>query len=788
MKVAIDWLSEHVDLSGYTETQLDDLLTFAGIEVEGIESIPEKVLVATIKSSEKHPDADKLSVCMVDDGSGTLRQIVCGAKNYQVGDNVPLALPGAALGKGFHIKKGKLRGIESNGMLCSAKELGREDDSGLWILPPEYKPGTPLTDIYSATFDLEITPNRPDCLSHLGIARELAALAGRELKSGNDHCVTDIPEQPASKEKIRVSDSKECAFYTARRIQGATVRESPPWLKSKLESIGLRPINNIVDITNYVLMEMGQPLHAFDASKLSGGIHVRKAIGRESILALDGVSYELTDEDLVIADDSGPIAIAGIMGGEITGVTEETTDILVESAYFAPAGIRCSGRRLGISSDSSYRFERGVDPAQVAGASALATRLILELAGGNAEEHLMTCGALSAGHQEVELHADNCRKLLGCSITNPEMFTILEQLGLKKIEEENPLSKWAIPSYRGDLTRAADLCEEIARVYGLDKIPASQRSWFSEISHADKEYDFMASIANRLAAIGFHETRTIKLTSQDRSTDNVCTAHNAPIVLKNPLNDELTQMRTGIVGSLMEVARRNIHQGIDTLRLFEMGTVFTANSKNEEAQHLGLLVSGPGQGFWQDPHPDSADLFTLKGIIEALTGIIPTYVRETDSLPAASLTSKIMLGKMCIGKAAQISPARTRAMDARHPVYAAEINLGILQQKTRVKAQFEALPKFPSVSRDVAMEADLHLSSSEIESVLSRVRSPLLESFRLFDLFHDESGQRLDSGKKSLAYSLTYRDRTRTLESSEVDRAHAEILAELKAKLPVHFR
>jgi phenylalanyl-tRNA synthetase beta chain len=788
MKVAIDWLSDHVDLSGYSEAQLDDLLTFAGIEVEGIESMPEKVVVATITSSEKHPDADKLSVCMVDDGTGTPRQIVCGAKNYQVGDNVPLALPGAVLDVGFTIKKGKLRGIESHGMLCSAKELGGEDDSGLWILSPDLQPGTPLLDLFSATFDLEITPNRPDCLSHLGIARELAALADRALKSTHDHPRADIPEKPATGEQIRVSASGECDFYTARRIRGVKVAKSPDWLRTRLESIGLRPINNIVDITNYVLMEMGQPLHAFDSARLTGGIHVRKAEAGESILALDEVSYELTGEDLVIADDSGAVAIAGIMGGQTTGVTGETTDILLESAHFFPAGIRRSGRRLGISSDSSYRFERGVDAAQVVDASALATKLILEIAGGNAEEHIMTCGSLPALDQEVELNADHCRKLLGCSITNAEMFAILEQLGMKKLQEEGCLSKWQMPTYRGDLTRSADLHEEIARVYGLDNIPSSQRSWFSEVSSADKEHDFMASIANRLASIGFYETRSIKLTSAARTADNICTGDNEAVALKNPLNDELTHMRTGLVGALIEVAQRNIHQGIETLRLFEMGTVFSGNGKTEEAQHLGLLVSGPGQGFWQDPHPGSADLFTLKGIIEAFIGTMPTFVRTENKLPATSFISNIMLGKMCIGQAAQVSPARARAMDARHPVYAAEIDLGLLQKKTSTKNQYEELPKFPSISRDVAMEVDLTLSSGEIEAVLSGIKSPLLESFKLFDLFHDKSGQRLDCSKKSIAYSLTYRDRTRTLESSEIDSAHAGILAELKAKLPVDFR
>ncbi|MFP6872186.1 MAG: phenylalanine--tRNA ligase subunit beta [Verrucomicrobiales bacterium] len=788
MKVALDWLSDHLDLSGYSQPELDDLLTFAGIEVEGIAAIPENVVVARIKSSEKHPDADKLSVCMVDDGTSEPRQIVCGAKNYQVGDNVPLALPGADLGEGFTIKKGKLRGIDSLGMLCSAKELGGGDDSGLWILSPDYDPGTALRDLFSVTFDLEITPNRPDCLNHLGIARELAALAGRDLKSRPDYTNTTIPEQPATGEEIRISAPEHCRLYTARRIAGIKVAESPVWLKSKLESIGLRPINNIVDITNYVLMEMGQPLHAFDAAKLTGCILVRKAEENEALLALDGVNYQLTAEDLVIADDTGPIAIAGVMGGDATGVTGNTTEILLESACFSPAGIRRSGRRLGISSDSSYRFERGVDPAQVAGASELATELILKLAGGQAEKHMLTCGSPPPLAQVVEFNFDHCRGLLGCNITNAEMFNILEQLGIKKLEETGSISKWRIPSYRRDLTRPADLYEEISRFHGLDNIPSRQRSWFSEISDADIAYDFMTGIANKLTALGFYETRTIKLTSPAQTADNVCTTDNEPIALKNPLNDDLAYLRSGLAGALLDVAERNIHQGIETLRLFEMGTVFSKNNKGEESQHLGFLVSGPGQASWQEPQSGSADLFTLKGTIEAISGTTPAFIRKTEIPPTASFLTDIMLGKLCIGQAAQIAPARARAMDARHPVFVAEIELALLQQKTSGNTQYEELPKFPAISRDVAMEVELSLTSGEIESVLSKIKSPLLESFRLFDLFHDESGQRLDAGKKSIAYSLTYRDRTRTLESSEVDKAHAEILAELKAKLPVDFR
>ena len=370
MNVSLQWLSDHVDFSEYSMSQLDELLTFAGIEVEGIQSLPDHLVVAEVLSSERHPDAEKLSVCQVDDGSGKPRQIVCGAKNYKVGDKVPLALPGCVLdaggGKTFTIGEGKLRGVDSLGMMCSSKEIGLgEGADGLLILPATLKPGTPLRDVFPAVFELEITPNRPDCLSHLGVARELAALAKKPLKGIAHHGVSTTPVKAAADE-ITLS-SETCPYYTARLIRGVTVSESPSWLKVKLESIGLRPINNIVDITNYLLMETGQPLHAFDMSKLDGGIVVRAAADGEKFLALNGEEYALSSDDLVIADKTRAVAIGGVMGGEDSGVTETTTDVLLEAAYFTPAAVRRTGRRLGIHSDSSYRFERGTDPLQVAG-------------------------------------------------------------------------------------------------------------------------------------------------------------------------------------------------------------------------------------------------------------------------------------------------------------------------------------------------------------------------------------------------------------------------------------
>ncbi|RYD34189.1 MAG: phenylalanine--tRNA ligase subunit beta [Verrucomicrobiaceae bacterium] len=422
MKVSLNWLSDHLDLSALDTPRLSDLLTFAGVEVEeiterGVRS--DRLVVGRVISFVPHPNADRLRLCQVDDGSGTPRQIVCGAKNFVEGDKVPVALPGAVLPGGFEIKESPLRGVLSQGMLCAGREIGFSDDAdGLMILPADAPVGTPIHDYLEVDtiIEVEVTPNRPDWLSHLGMARELAALAQLPLKGRLDYSAVTVPTAPAGS-AVRLEDTAGCPFYTARRIQGVKVGPSPAWLVRKLESIGLRPINNIVDITNYVLMEMGQPLHAFDLAKLQGGITVRGAAAGESFTALDGKTYTLTPADLVIADEAHAAALAGVMGGENSGVTETTTDILLESAWFQPNRVRHTSRRLGLISDSSYRFERGTDPAQVAGASELAVRLILELAGGTAEHTLLTVGEPPVLTGQVTLDLPRAQRLLGTEIS-----------------------------------------------------------------------------------------------------------------------------------------------------------------------------------------------------------------------------------------------------------------------------------------------------------------------------------------------------------------------------------
>src|SRR5213082_2561769 len=462
MKFSVNWLREFVDLPENPE-EIAELLTRAGVETENIETRGAKidnVIVSQITASSRHPNADRLTVCEVNDGSGTKRRIVCGATNYKVGDKVPLAMPGAKLPNGLEIRKSKLRGVESEGMLCSPIELGLgEDASGLLILSPEAKVGAPITDLFprDTILDVEITPNRGDLLSHFGLAREIAALTGKKLKSTPHD--TKIETR---KTGVAITSTRECPFFSARRIENVQVGPSPQWLRAKIESAGIRSINNIVDISNFVMLELGQPTHAFDADKLKGDINVRLAHDGEKFLALDGKTYSLKPDNCVVADKGRAVGIGGVMGGEETGVTDSTKNILLEAAYFLPASVRKTARELNLPSDASYRFERGVDPEMVLRASARATELIQEIAGGAPAKEISVAGKLPANTSDVSLRYEKCDRVVGIAIKPKTVDDVLTRFGLKKISAAK-ITKWKIPSFRPDLRRDVDLIEEVVR-------------------------------------------------------------------------------------------------------------------------------------------------------------------------------------------------------------------------------------------------------------------------------------------------------------------------------------
>src|SRR5436190_1041339 len=509
MKFSVNWLREFVDLPKNPE-DIAELLARAGIETKNIETRGaniDNVIVSQITVSSRHRNADRLTVCEVDDGSGKKRQIVYRATNYKVGDKVPLALPGAKLPNGLEIRKSKLRGVESEGMLCSPIELGLgEDASGLLILSPDAKVGAPIADLFpkDTILDVEITPNRGDLLSHFGLAREIAALTGAAAPSLR----TGEPARGRAG-SITIAASRECPFLSLRKIDNVKVGPSPQWLRAKIESVGVRSINNIVDISNFVMLELGQPTHAFDAGKLTGAINVRLARDGEKFLALDRKTYSLKPDNCVIADQERAVGIGGVMGGEETAVRESTKNILLEAAYFLPASIRRTARDLNLQSDASYRFERGVDPDMVLRASQRAAELMGEIAGGTPAKEIHLAGQLPPDPADVSLSYDKCDRVVGIEIKPKTINEILEGFGLKKTktERKNGLSKWKIPSYRRDLQRDVDLIEEVVRAYGADKIPGTDRSRFTPSSPADHAHDLESQMRERLVAHGLFEIR-----------------------------------------------------------------------------------------------------------------------------------------------------------------------------------------------------------------------------------------------------------------------------------------
>ena len=781
MKFSVNWLAEFVD-PPKTAEEIADLLTRAGVETENIETRCakiDKVIVSQVTASSRHPNADRLTVCEVDDGSGTKRQIVCGATNYKVGDKVPLALPGAKLPNGTEIRKSKLRGVESEGMLCSAIELGLgEDAAGLLILSPEAKIGAPIADLFPSDtiLDVEITPNRGDLLGHFGLAREIAALTGKKLKSAPRDAKIDI-----KRSGITISAARECPFFSARKIDNVKIGPSPQWLRARIESVGIRSINNIVDISNLVMLELGQPTHPFDADKLKGGINVRFAHDGEKFLALDGKTYSLKTDNLVVADQERAVGIAGVMGGEETGVTESTKNILLESAYFLPASVRRTARNLNLPSDASYRFERGVDPQMVLRASRRATELIREIASGTPAKEIGAAGKVPANPADVSLSYEKCDQVAGVTIKPNTVDEILERFGLKKNASAKATAKWKIPSYRRDLRRDVDLIEEIVRAYGVDKVPGTDRSRSTPSSAADHSHDRESALRERLAASGLSEVRTSKLISRK------ATSFESAIALKNPLSEDHIALRPSLYAVLLEVLVRNVRGGAERVAIFELGRVFTPPEGKEE-RHLGLLLWGSATSapHWRLREKHQLDFFDLKGVIESL--MIPQLSFQRGEHPNFMLYTRAWSRNQDIGFIAQFSSERASTIGVTGAVLFAELNVDLVLSAQESEKTFREIERFPAITRDIAMIVPEKISHAEILRVIQEAKEQLLESVELFDLFAGEGPAGLGPERKSLAYRLTYRDRSRTLTSEEVTAAHAKIRERLQRELGAELR
>ncbi|MEI6083949.1 MAG: phenylalanine--tRNA ligase subunit beta [Verrucomicrobiota bacterium] len=760
MKFTYNWLKQYVDFD-WSPQQLAEKLTFAGIEVEDIVTlggkIPEQVVIGQILASEKHPNADKLSVCRVNDGTGE-RQIVCGAKNYKVGDKVPLALPGAAMGAGFTIKESKLRGILSQGMMCSAEELGLpKGEDGLLILPADAPLGKKFAEYVGpgdTVYDIEVTPNRPDWLSVIGIAREIAALTGNALKlpeipphlnplPHGERRQTGSPlptggEGQGEGAGVLVEAPDLCPRYTARMIRGVKVGPSPAWLQQILEKVGLRSINNVVDVTNYVLLESGHPLHAFDFNLLKGNrIVVRRAKVGEEFAALVGSQHKLTGEMLVIADAERAVALAGVMGGQNSEINDATTDVLLESAWFLPANVRKTSKQLSLASDSSYRFERGADIGGVIWASNRAALLIQQLAGGTIG------GFVDVLAQPVVKRRVKCRyaqvnRVLGVEVPPAKVQKIFAGLSLVVVAEDATGCEVEVPTFRVDLEREADLIEEVCRIYGVENIPAKMQPALPAVSAFDAQWDERCRVRETLNALGFHEALNQTMVSE------------GALKLQNPLNAEMTALRHSLVPGLLQNLRTNVSRHQYDVRLFEIGRVFAADGK--ESLRLALAATGRRTtGDWE--RTEKTDYFDLKGALEQL-----------------GVTAEIT----------EIPEKKAKKLDLRDAVYCAEFDF---TAATKGEKQFAELPKFPAIVRDVALVVDEAITHQQVLEAVERTN--ILEQVALFDVFR---GGSIPAGKKSVAYSLTFRAGDRTLTDAEVNAAHARIKQQLQMKLACEIR
>lgn len=784
MKISLNWLKDFVDIDISPE-RLAEILITAGLEVEGIARLGEgldNVVVARILSMRPHPNADRLTLCSVTTGEKT-HAIVCGARNMKEGDHVALALPGAHLPNGVKIAKSKIRGEVSEGMLCSEVELGlAKESAGIMILQDGLGLGDPIARalmLDDTVFDINLTPNRPDCLSVIGIAREVAALTGKALKRPEVR-FAEGGFDTSSSASVEVLDPDACPRYTAGVIKGIKVGPSPLWMRRRLESSGTRSINNVVDVTNYVMLETGQPLHAFDLSLLAGNrIMVRRAADGEKITTLDCVERPLDRDTLIIADNKRPVAVAGVMGGTGSEVSDGTTDILLESAYFKPSMVRKAAKRFGLHTESSHRFERGVDPNGVLNASRRAVQLILELAGGEASRKAVDLYPAPVRPLDIEMRLERAKSILGMDIRRDEVVSGFGRLGFAVKELEGDRIKVALPTFRVDLTREIDLIEEVARLTGYDNIPTTNPRVGASAGIKDKKGILQEKIRGFLSGTGFHEAVTYSFLPP-KTLSPFLPSGVEPVRLLNPLSEEQSVMRTTVIPSLLEVVGRNLSHQNENLRFFEIGRVFPFQGDDREER---VVVSGIMTGLryrksWNLP-ADDLDFFDVKGVVEGLlegVGVSASFI-SNESIPFLhpGKSASISVNGLDAGILGEMHPDVMAGFDIKGRAYVFEIELGHVLELVRT-VSFAHIPKFPAVYRDIAIVVDNDIPAARVYKAIKGV-DPLVEDVFLFDLYQ---GKHIPEGKKSMAYSIRYQAHDRTLREEEVNSLHERVLSAIK--------
>lgn len=798
MKVSYRWLKEYVDFP-WSPTELAEALTMAGLEVEGVENLApdlDKVYVGEVLSVEAHPNGN-LKVCQISIGEKIL-QIVCGAPNVAVGQKVPVAVEGCKLPDGMEIKATELRGVMSYGMACSEKELGLGDDhSGLMVLPDEVEPGQDLVTalgLDDQVLDVSVYANRPDCMSVLGIAREVAALAGTELRypeinlEESDRQVTELTS-------VEVQVPEKCPRYSVRIIENVKIGPSPLWMQQKLHAAGMRPINNVVDITNFVMLETGQPLHAFDYDKLAENrIVVRTPEQETSFVTLDGQERQLNDDVLLICDAKEPVCIGGVMGGENSEVTDNTRTILLESANFAAANIRRTSRRLSILSEAALRFEKGIDPAGTIFALNRAAQLLAEYASGQVAQGIIDVNNAPTEPKKIALRPEKVNHLLGTEINEAEMLSHLKSLGLTVEHEQRP---WVvtIPAYRTDLELECDLIEEIARLWGYDKIPVtlpqgaySQGGETLQLAICDKIRTQLVGLGlNEVMNFSFHHPRAMR---QILLGDQP--AWSKMIKIANPLNEDYSVMRTSLIPGLLDSAVRNITRQQPNLSFFELSSVYLPEElplvdHPKEERRLGILLTGNRQLNHWNAKVEKYDFYDLKGLVEF---VLESFQIEVNWEPGDFPTfhpgrqAQVKIGEQVVVRLGEIHPIVLQNYDLNQRIYVAEVNIETLIQYQKDTVNFQPLARYPMVERDLAIIVDQDVPVGHILTSLQVAGGKLLKEVAVFDVYQ---GEQVEKGKKSVAFSFVFQG-DRTLTDGEINQLMDTMYQAIKEKYQAVIR
>lgn len=804
MRVSYNWLAEYVDLKDITPYELADKLTAAGVEVDAVieegKGI-ENVVVGYVRECGQHPNAERLSLCQVELAGGVIEQIICGAANVAKGQKVAVAQVGAVLPGDFVIKKAKLRGIESCGMICSVEELGldkkffsKEVAEGILVLDEKEQIGTDIRDVLGLNdiiLDLALTPNRADCLSMIGVAYEVAAIFDCEIHLPELKLTNKI--DTSNRVKIELSAPDGCPHYAARLVTNVKVAESPEWLRNRLIAGGIRPINNLVDITNYVLLEYGQPLHAFDFSAVKGGlIDVRYARENEILVTLDGQERKLDSEMLLITDKEKAIALAGVMGGANSEIVTETTEVLLESALFNNLSVGRTARKLDLRSEASTRFEKGVDPNRIYAAVNRAAELLVEIAGATIIGDIYEAKVHEPVEREIQLNPNKQNSIIGTAMTIEEMLDIFRRLRFSVKETATGLVV-QVPSRRGDISIQEDLAEELARIYGYENIPTTLPVSLYTRGHLTAKQKLTRRVKNNLESAGLAEIISYTLVSQDSvERKNNLYPDSKPIRLLAPLSEEREYLRTQLLSNLLEIAEYNANRQMSDVRIFEIGQVFSEGSVNPdfpvtERKILAGLLMGNLPRHWTG-QAEAVDFYYTKGVVEelfrelGLTNIEYSAVNLSGYHPGR--TAEILYKGKRLGYVGEAHPEITEQYDLKR-VYLFELDYDQIAEIATLEIDYQRLPRYPAVERDLAVVVDKQVSNFQVAALIQNTARDLLEDLRLFDVY---TGAQIGEGKKSLAYSLTFRSNERTLTDEEISSLNLKIIKKLEERLQAEIR